>query len=318
MLDLKLIQETKNLIDDYILETPLSVSNSLSTDERTIYFKNEGLQQTRSFKMRGAFSKMLRLTDTERQNGLVAISSGNHGVAVSYASKLLGIENTLIIVPKNTPASKIDAIRYHGAKLIVDGDNYDEAHEIGMKYIEEHQMVFIDAYDKDPLIYAGQGTIGLEIFNQNANIDTILVPIGGGGLITGIATAAKKIKPSIRIIGVQTQACPAMKASVDENHFYSEYPSQPSVCEALIGGVGELAYNMSKEMIDDILLVKESTIKKALKHMIIEERTIIEASSCVVIAALMDHPDYDFGHETVLVLSGNNIDVTLMKEVVRE
>lgn len=317
MLDLRLIIETKKLIHPYIYETPLSISNTLSSNDRNIYFKNEGLQPTRSFKMRGAFSKMLRLSETEKEKGVVAVSSGNHGVAVSYAAKMLGIENTLIFVPENTPASKINTIKYYGAELIVEGKCYDEAHTIGMKYVNDHQMTFIDAYDKDPLIYAGQGTAGYEILLQNPNINTIIVPIGGGGLISGIATAAKAINPDIKIIGVQTEACPAMKASMDEKHFYPEYPSETSVCEALIGGVGELAYNLSSQLIDDILIVKEKTIKKALRHMILEERTIIEASSCVVIAALMDYPNYDFGKEVALLLSGNNIDVNLMKEVIK-
>ncbi len=317
MLDLRLIIESKKLIHPYIYETPLSISNTLSSKNRTIYFKNEGLQATRSFKMRGAFSKMLRLTEEEKAKGVVAVSSGNHGVAVSYAAKMLGIEKTLIFVPDNTPESKINTIKYYGAELIIQGKSYDDAHTIGMKYVNDHQMTFIDAYDKDPLIYAGQGTAGYEIIIQNPNINTILVPIGGGGLISGIATAAKAVNPDIKIIGVQTEACPAMKASMDEKHFYPEYPSETSVCEALIGGVGELAYNLSGQLIDEILIVKEKTIKEALKHMILEERTIIEASSCVVVAALMDYPNYDFGKEVALLLSGNNIDVNLMKEVIK-
>jgi len=317
MLDLRLIIESKKLIHPYIYETPLSISNTLSSKNRTIYFKNEGLQATRSFKMRGAFSKMLRLTEEEKAKGVVAVSSGNHGVAVSYAAKMLGIEKTLIFVPDNTPTSKINTIKYYGAELIIQGKSYDDAHTIGMKYVNDHQMTFIDAYDKDPLIYAGQGTAGYEIIIQNPNINTILVPIGGGGLISGIATAAKAVNPNIKIIGVQTEACPAMKASMDEKHFYPEYPSETSVCEALIGGVGELAYNLSGQLIDEILIVKEKTIKEALKHMILEERTIIEASSCVVVAALMDYPNYDFGKEVALLLSGNNIDVNLMKEVIK-
>ncbi|MCH4886970.1 threonine/serine dehydratase [Acidaminobacter sp. JC074] len=318
MLDLRLIIETKKLIDSYVLETPLSLSNTLSSKNRKVYFKNEGLQPTRSFKMRGAFSKMLRLSDEEKSNGVVAVSSGNHGVAVSYAAKMLGIEKALIFVPENTPDSKIDTIRHYGAELIVKGKSYDEAHAIGMAYVKDHQMTYIDAYDKDPLIYAGQGTAGLEILRQNPNIDTILAPIGGGGLISGISTAAKTINLKIKVIGVQTEACPAMKASMDEKHFYPEYPSDESVCEALIGGVGELAYNLADELIDDIIIVKEESIIKALKHMILEERTIIEASSCVVVAALMEHADYDFGKEVALLLSGNNIDVELMKKVIND
>lgn len=315
MLDLKLIIETKQLIDPYIYETPLDQSIYLSTNNRNVYFKNEGLQHTKSFKLRGAFSKLLRLTEDEKQRGVVAISSGNHGIAVSYACKVLKIKNVLIFVPKNTPRSKTEKIEHYGAKLMIEGDTYDEAHRIGMSYIDHHQMTYVDAYDKDPYIYAGQGTAGLEIMMKHPTMDTILVPVGGGGLITGIGTAAKAINPNIRIIGIQTEACPAMKASIEENKLYAKYPSAPSLCEALIGGIGELAYEKSQDVIDDVLLIKEETLKRALQHMIKKEKLIIEASSCTVIAALMDHPEYDFGKETALLLSGSNLDTELMKNL---
>lgn len=317
MLDLKLIQETKDLISPYIYETPLDYSRTLKHKETKFYFKNEGLQHTRSFKMRGAFSKLLRLSDQEKESGVIAISSGNHGIAVSYAAKKLKIDKVKIFVPKNTPPSKTKQIVSYGSDLVINGASYDDAYALGMSYVKDHKMTYVDGWDRDELIYAGQGTIGLEILKQNPNIDTILVPIGGGGLITGIAVAAKAIKPDIRIIGVQTEACPAMKASLDDKNHYHDYPSKPSVCEALIGGVGHLSYGLANKCIDDILIVKESSIKAALKHMLLEERMIIEASSCVVVAALNDHPDYDFGSETALVLSGNNIDIKLMKEMIK-
>lgn len=316
MLDLKLIMDTKRILSPYILETPLNISNSLSHNKQ-VYFKNEGLQMTRSFKMRGAFSKMLRLTDEEKEKGVIAVSSGNHGLAVAYAAQVLNIKNATVIVPKNTPKSKTDAIKFYGAHLILDGDNYDQAHAIGMDYVNKHQMTYIDAYDTDPLIYAGQGTIGLEIMMQLPYASSILVPIGGGGLITGIATAAKQINPNVKIIGVQTAACPAMKASLENKTCYTEYPTQTSVCEALVGGIGRLAFKKLPSLIDDILIVEEDWILMALKHMLLQERTIIEASSATVVAALQNYPSYDFGDQVVLVISGNNIDTQVMKEVLK-
>lgn len=313
-----LIIETSDLIKSYINTPKLDKSIYLSTNQLDVYFKNEGLQHTKSFKLRGALSKLLRLTEDEKKKGVVAISSGNHGIAVSYACQLLKIKNVIIFVPKNTPTSKIEKIEYYGAKLIIDGDTYDEAHRIGMLYVDSHQMTYVDAYDKDPYIYAGQGTIGLEILKEIPTIDSILVPIGGGGLITGIGTIAKAINSNIKIIGVQTEACPAMKASIDENILYTEYKSKSSVCEALIGGIGHLAFEKSKTIIDDVLIVKEDTVKKAVKHMIIKEKIIAEPSSCTVIAALMDYPEYDFGSKTVLVLSGSNIDEKLMMKILED
>jgi len=314
MLNLKLIMDTQRIINPYILKTPLNISHTIDPDKK-IYLKNEGLQVTKSFKMRGALSKMLRLSEAQKAKGVIAVSSGNHGVAVSYVAQLLDIKNITIIVPKNTPSSKTDTIEFYGAKLIVAGNDYDEAHAIGMNYVKDHQMTYIDAYDLDPLIYAGQGTIGLEILSQLPNVTSIVIPIGGGGLITGIASAVKAINPKIKIIGVQTEACPAMKASLDEKICYTEYPSETSVCEALIGGIGRLAYEKLPSLVDDILLVKEEWILKALNHMLIKERTIIEASSAVVVAAIQNHTSYDFGENPLLVISGSNIDTELMKEV---
>lgn len=317
MLNSALIIETAKLIKPYINSTILDKSIYLSNDNLNVYFKNEGLQHSKSFKLRGAFSKLLKLTDLEKSNGVVAISSGNHGIAVSYASKILGIKNVLIFVPKNTPKSKTEKIEYYGAKIIIDGDTYDDTHKIGLKYVNTHNMTYIDSYDYDPLIYAGQGTIGLEILNELPNIDSILIPIGGGGLITGIGVIIKAINPNIKIIGVQTEACPAMKESMKDNTLYSKFPSSPSMCEALIGGIGHLAYEKSKEVIDDILIVKESTILKAIKHMILKEKIIAEPSSCTVIAALMDYPNYNFGKSVVALLSGSNIDNKLLEKIIR-
>ncbi len=315
MLTSDLIIETEKLIKPYINSPKLDRSIYLSTKTRDVYFKNEGLQHTKSFKLRGALSKLLRLTEDEKSRGVVAVSSGNHGIAVSYACQMLGIDKVLIFVPKNTPRAKTEKIVYYGAELIIDGDTYDEAHRIGMSFVDKHQMVYIDAYDKDPLIYAGQGTVGLEILEQMPLMDSILIPIGGGGLITGIGTIAKAINPNIKIIGVQTEACPAMKVSLDENILYLNFPSEPSICEALIGGIGHLAFERAESLIDDILIVKESTIKEAVKQMILKEKIIAEPSSCTVIAALMDYPEYDFGSSVTALLSGSNIDEQLMKEL---
>lgn len=315
MLTFDLIKDTEQLIRPYIYKTPLDLSLTLTHHNTEFYFKNEGYQHTKSFKIRGAFSRLLRLSEKEKNKGVVAISSGNHGIAVSYAAQLLGIRNVLVFVPKNTPDTKTTIIAHYGASLIKAGDHYDDAYRIGMDYVKEHDLVYIDGWDKDDLVYAGQGTIGLEIVSEMPNVDTILVPIGGGGLITGIATSVKALNPNIRIIGIQTQACPAMKASIDDQQHHHEYPSAPSVCEALIGGIGLLAFNQS-HLIDDLLIVKEETIIKALRHMILKERRIIEASSAVVIAALWDYPQYDFGKKSVLLLSGNNIDIDLLKKMI--
>jgi len=315
----KEVYEARERIRDYVYQTPLEESLYLGKDGRRYFFKLENLQTVKSFKIRGALSKMTTLTAEEKARGVATISSGNHGASVSYAAKLLGIENAVVIVPETTPKAKVDKIQFYGAKAMLMGANYDEAHALGMKYIEEHGMTYIDAYYDDYKIYGGQGTIGLEILEQNPDIDTIVVPIGGGGLSTGIAVAAKSVKPDIRIIGVQTEACPAMIMSYEDKVFYDEYPvTGDTICDSLVGGVGALSYEILKDYVDDIIEVKEATIRKAVKHMIGEEKFIVEGGSCTTLAAVMDDPERVGGRNIALVMSGGNIDKGLMTEILCE
>lgn len=260
----------------------------------------------------------MTLSKEEKNCGIATISSGNHGSSVSYAASILGIKDTKIIVPKSTPQSKIDKIKYFGADVMLMGENYDEACSLGMAYIKEKGLTFIDAYYSDPQIYCGQGTIAIEILEQNEDIDTIIVPIGGGGLITGIAVAAKSIKPSIRIIGIQTEACPAMINSYKDNTFYEEYPSKESICDALVGGVGKLSYEMAKDYVDDFLIVTEKSIAKAVSFMAKKEKYIVEAGSCTTVAAVMEHKERIGGKNIALVLSGGNIDGKLLTSILEK
>ena len=298
--------------------TPLDRSIFLS-DDRDVFLKLECMQPVRAFKVRGALSRMTVLTDDERKRGVATISSGNHGASVAYAAKLLGIDRALVIVPSNAPLSKTDKIERYGGTVLRMGSDYDEAHRLGMKLIEESGMTYIDAYYYDPLIYAGQGTIALEILRQNPDIDTIVVPIGGGGLITGIAAAAKAVKPGIRIIGVQTEACPAMIASFRDNVFYDEYPvTGDTVCDALVGGVGLLSYSVLRDLVDDIIEVNEKDIRRRVRHMVINEKIVAEGGSCTAVAAVMHEKERVGGRNIALVISGGNIDGELLKEILNE
>ena len=303
-------------IKPYIYRTPLEESLYLGEDGRRYFFKLECAQTVKSFKLRGALSKMTTLTEEESRRGVATISSGNHGASVSYAAQLLGIENAVVIVPETTPKAKVDKIRFYGAQALLLGKNYDEAHRLGMAYIEEHGMTYIDAYYDDPKIYGGQGTIALEILEQNPQIDTIVVPIGGGGLSTGIAVYAKSVRPDIRIIGVQTEACPAMIRAFADDVFYEEYPvTGDTVCDALVGGVGKLAFEILRDYIDDIIEVKEASIRKAVKYMIKEEKFIVEGASASTVAAVMDNRERVGGKNVALVMSGGNIDGELMVQL---
>lgn len=313
------IKAAYDRIKPYIRKTPLEASMHLSTEERKYSFKLEPFQTVKSFKIRGAMSKMTTLTEDERTRGVATISSGNHGASVSYAAKVLGIEKAQIIVPETTPQAKVDKIRYYGGEALLMGKNYDEAHALGMEHIKNNGMTFIDAYYDDPKIYAGQGTIGIEILEQDPDVDTIVVPIGGGGLITGIATAAKAIKPDVRIIGVQTEACPAMIKAFEDKVFYEEYPvSGDTVCDALVGGIGKLSYEILEPMLEDIIEVREDTIKKAIVHMALNEKFIVEGAGAAALAAVMDEPERVGGNNIAMVVSGGNIDSELFCRLIAE
>lgn len=306
-------------IRPYVRKTLLEESFYLGDGKRRYFFKLESLQRAKSFKIRGALNKMLTLTAEEAAQGVATVSSGNHGSSVSYAASLLGIQNAKVIVPEGTPQSKIDRIRYFGAEVLQMGKSYDEAHRLGLDYIRRHGLTYIDAYYDDPKIYGGQGTIGIEILEQNPDIDTIVVPIGGGGLITGIAVAAKALKPDIRIVGVQTEKCPAMIKSYEDGVFYEEYPCEgDSICDALLGGVGALSYQMVKDCVDDLVAVSEDTVGRAVSFMAREEKFVVEAGSCTTVAAVIDYRERIGGRQIALVLSGGNIDGQMLASLLEK
>ena len=303
------IRAACDAIRPYVPVTPLVQSYCLGSEEQKFFFKLESLQHAKSFKIRGAVNKMLSLTEEERARGVGAVSSGNHGSSVSYAASLLGIEKAVVIVPETTPQSKVERIRHFGAEARLMGRNYDEAHALGMAYIQENGLTNIDSCHEDVHVYAGQGTVAVEILEQDPDIDMIVVPIGGGGIATGVALAAKTLKPEIRVIGVQTAACPAMIASYRDGVCYEEYPTEgESVCDALVGGVGIRAYEMLHRYMDEILPVSEEYIRKATAMMIGQEKLVVETSSAITAAAALEYPERINGKRVALIMTGGNID----------
>lgn len=304
-------------IEEYLLPTPLDFSIGLSNEKTKVHLKLEAQQKQKSYKIRGALSKISSLTNEERDAGIYAISSGNHGSGVSYAGYLLGIKSVKVFVPTTAPAAKVEKIKHYGAEIVQVGANYDETHQIAEEQMANCNMTYIHS-GQDAESLAGQGTVGLEIMEQNSGIDAILVPIGGGGLITGISIAAKHINPKVEIIGVQTEACPAMVKSLEDNVFYEYYPSEESICEALIGGVFDIPFKMAKECIDDILVVSEADIRKATARLLTEENVVAEPSGAIGVAALLGNPKLFEGKNVAIVISGGNIDKELMRQLISE
>ncbi|MDD4568591.1 MAG: threonine/serine dehydratase [Tepidanaerobacteraceae bacterium] len=305
-------------IQHYIYRTPLEKSFYLSeVISGEVFLKLECQQLLKAYKIRGALNKLLSLSPQERSKGIITASSGNHGASVSYAGNLLGIKSVNVYVPTSTPEIKKEKISRYGAKLIVKGNNYDETYSLAQEASKQEDYVWIDSCSDD-IVIAGQGTIGIEMMEDQPDIDTILVPIGGGGMITGISVVAKSINPKIKVIGVQTDACPAMLAAIRDNIFYKTYPTKPSVCEALVGGVGEIPFNMAKDCIDDIMLVKEETIKQAVMELIQHDKVLAEPSATVGVACLLEHGEFFKDKKVGVVISGDNIDFGLLTSFFKE
>ncbi len=316
MLTLELIQSAHERIKPFIGKTKLKKSDLFP--ELDLYLKLECQQLTNSFKIRGALSKMTTLSEKDKQKGIMTVSSGNHGAAVSYAANLLGIDKATIIVPSCTPQSKIDNILQYGSKVLILGKTYDEAHALGEQYRKDHDLTYIDAYYDDIDTYAGQGTAGLEIIDALKDVDEVLVPIGGGGLITGIGVAIKSINPNVKIVGLQTSACPAMIKAIEDDVFYEEYPTEPNICDALVGGIGKRAFEMRNTAIDEIIEVQESDILEATRNVILKEHIIAEPSSSLYAAAIKANPARFEGKTCVAVISGGNIDNDILTTIQEE
>ena len=304
-------------IGHLIRETPLEFSPSLSeTCGGEVWLKLENQQLNGSFKVRGALNKILQLSDEERERGIVAASSGNHAQGVGHASRMLGIDAT-VVVPGNTPKVKIEAIRNFGVELVVHGEEYMDAERLAREMEKEGGMAFISPYN-DLEVIAGQGTIGLEMMEAMPDLEAILVPVGGGGLIAGVGCAVKAIDDAVEVIGVQSVASPVMCESIRRGRIV-EMELEDSVAEALHGGIeeGSATFDMCREYVDDFILVQEEAIVEAIATLLATQHQIVEGAGAVGVAALMEEPERFRGHKTGVIITGANIDEGLLRQVCR-
>jgi len=276
-----------------------------------IWLKFENLQFTSTFKERGALNRLNALSAEQRQRGVIAMSAGNHAQGVAYHAQRLGIPAT-IVMPVGTPMVKIENTRRHGASIILSGQTVEEAGAIAEAHGRAHGMTLIHPYD-DPLIIAGQGTIGLEMLKAVPALDTLVVPIGGGGLISGIAIAAKSLKPDLRIIGVEAALYPSMYNVIKHAHL-------PMRGDTLAEGIavkapGKIATEVIRALVDDIILVTEMEIERAVAALINIEKTIVEGAGAAGLAAVQAKPSLFTGRNVGLVLTGGNIDTRLIASV---
>jgi threonine dehydratase len=315
MLNLNDIREAQKALKPYITCTPLVHSVYLSRLScGQVFLKLENQQITNSFKVRGAFYKLLNLTQKEERMGIITASAGNHGQAVAYAAQKLGLP-AKIVVPTNTPHVKVEGIRKWGADLVLFGDCYDEAEAKAKELARKDGCAYVSPYD-DELIIAGHGTVGLEIVDAMSNVEAIVVPVGGGGLISGISIAAKGLKSSVEIVGVQSEASPVMYESLRAGRIV-EAPKTETIAEGLSGGIEKdaLTFEIAKKYVDRMLLVKETTIRRAVYLLCKHEKLVVEGSGAAAIAPLLEDKALFRGRTVVCVITGGNIDEELLDDI---
>ena len=283
----------------------------------SVYLKLESLQETGSFKIRGASNKLLNLAQDARERGVITVSSGNHGRALSYVARQLGVR-AVVCLSEAVPQGKREAIQRLGAETIVHGRTYDEAMEHASRLQEERGLVMIHPFD-DPFVIAGQGTIGLELLEDLPEIDTVVVPLSGGGLLGGIGLALKSAHAEIRVIGVSMERGPAMVESLRAGKVV-DIVEEPTIADALAGGISPNTYtfNMIQKYVDDTILVSEEEIAGAMAFALEKHHLVVEGGGAVGIAALLYGKVECPGQHTAVVISGGNVDLPLLLKVARD
>lgn len=310
------IEEAQRRIQGKILKTPIIYSDTLSSlTGKEIYLKLENLQKTGSFKIRGAYHKLSSLTPSLRRKGVVTASAGNHAQGVALASSLLGIHST-IVMPEGTPLAKQMATRSYGGEVLLYGQNMEEA--LGYaQTLEREGKLFIHPFDDEEVI-AGQGTIGLEILDEVLDLEGIILPVGGGGLISGVATILKKRRPGVKIIGVQSAHAPSAILSLKRGKI-TEVKVKPTLADGIaVGRIGELTFPIIQEKVDQLVTVGEEEIASAILMLIERKRVIAEGAGATPLAALLSKKVVTKAKRIVLLISGGNIDVHLLDRIIEK
>ena len=311
------IRKAQDTIKDIVKRTDILESTKLSLlTNANIYYKCENLQKTGSFKVRGACNKIANLTEEEKSKGVIASSAGNHAQGVALGAKMNNIEAT-IVMPSTAPLAKVTATKSYGANVVLEGLVYDDAYAKAVEIQKETGATFLHPFN-DKYVIAGQGTIGLEIFEQmNNKVDTILCPIGGGGIIAGIATAAKALNPNVKIVGVQTANIPSMYESMKSGKVTTAFKSTSIADGISVKTVGELTINIAKDLLDEVVLVEEDEIAEAVLFLMENQKVVAEGSGAVTTAAILSGKYKPKENENVvLIISGGNIDVNTLNRIV--
>lgn len=306
-------------ITPLVRRTPLADAPALSGKlGAQVMLKLENLQGTGAFKMRGASNKLLSLSDEERARGVVTCSSGNHGRALSYVARELNV-NAVVCLPEPVPENKRQAIRNLGAELIIVGQGADDALAYADQLAEERQLTMVHAFD-DPYVITGQGTIGLELLEDYPQIDTAIIPLSGGSLLSGISLALKSAKPDLRIIGVSMERGPAMVRALEAGKVV-DIVEEPTIADGLAGGLGlhnTYTFPLVQKYIDEAVLVSEEEIASAMAFALNEHRLVVEGAGAVGMAAILSGKVKQYGQHVAVVISGSNVNLPLLLRIARE
>jgi threonine dehydratase len=313
MIDLQTIQQAAERLQGQVLLTPCVESRTLSQIvQAQVFLKFENLQFTASFKERGACNKLALLSEAERARGVVAMSAGNHAQGVAYHAQRLGLR-AVIVMPRFTPGVKVERTRGFGAEVVLHGDTLEQSRAHAFELAAAQNLTFVHPYDDDAIV-AGQGTVGLEMLQAVPDLDVLVIAVGGGGLISGIATAAKALKPDIEIVGVQTVRFPAMFNAIKGTH----HPQGTStIAEGIaVGTPGHITEAIIRARVDDLVLVDEGDIEQAVLMLLEIEKTVVEGAGAAGLAALLKYPERFRGRKVGLVLCGGNIDPLLLAAII--
>jgi threonine dehydratase len=313
-LSLTEIQAAMGRIRDSIYLSPCARSEDLSQlTGNTVHLKLDNLQRTGAFKERGALNKLLTLSSEELSHGVIAASAGNHAQGVAYHAGRHGVR-AQIVMPLTTPLIKVSATKSSGAEVVLHGANYDEACEEAVRRSQQFGMTFIHPFD-DVVVMAGQGTMGLEILDQVPDVEAVIAPIGGGGLISGVACAIKETNPRVRVIGVQPARLPSMKVAIAEGHAVTLSPAATIADGIAVRRAGEKTLPLVQKYVDDIVTVDEEEIANAILLLLEREKTLVEGAGAAAMAALINRKTSLSGAKVAVLVCGGNIDVSLLSRI---
>jgi len=318
LLEIEKIYKAKDRIKGTVLKTPFSYAPHLSEiSDCEVYLKKENLQITGAFKIRGAYNKIASLNDDERRCGVVAASAGNHAQGVALSAKKFDIK-AVIVMPESTPLTKINGVKHYGAEVVLHGANYDEAYAYAIELAKENSATFVHPFEDEEVI-AGQGTVALDILDACKDLDAVVIPVGGGGLISGMALAIKSINPNIEVIGVSAKGAPALKKSFEQKKPICTKSVRTIADGIAVRDTSEVTLKYMLENVDRFVSVDDLEIANAILFLLENQKLVVEGAGSVGVAALMHNKlEHLKGKKVAIVLSGGNVDVTLLSVIIEK